>query len=216
MNQQDITNKISEVQINADENGLISSFGVQLTKIHGDYYLMISEEFERMFAGETSDPTIREAAHQLLIEAGHVCGFNTFGGVMESEVWEALVLPEIEKKEDWITGMIAIINVFGWGVYHIEELNPEKLVLKIENSYEGDAYNRLYGGNATTPKCFLAVGASISLMSLVFHADISKKPELDDVLYEELFLHKKKFKGRETSCIAMGDPYCTVEITLNS
>ena len=216
MNQNEITQKIKDVEVNSDENGLISAFGVQLTKILGDYYLKISEEFERKFAGEVNDPSVREAAHNLLIEAGHVCGFNTFGGVMESDLWDGVVLPETEKKEDWVVGMVGIINLFGWGVYTIEELSSEKLVLKIENSYEGDAYNRIYKDKALTPKCFLAVGASISLMSLVFHADISQKPDLDDILYQELFLHKKKFKGRETSCIAMGDSHCTVEISLNS
>ena len=44
-------------------------------------------------------------AAQLLREAGHVCAYNTFGGVMQSTEWNAMIKPMIQKKEDWIHGI---------------------------------------------------------------------------------------------------------------
>ncbi len=131
---------------------------------------------------------------------------------MKSEEWGAVVLPLIQEKEDWVRGMVAIINVLGWGVYSIAEVSEEKLVLEIKNSYEADAYLRRYGENADHPTCYLALGASIALMSLVYHADISTKPELDDILYDRLFKEARKYAGKETHCMAMGHENCKIEI----
>ncbi len=209
-----VTIQFSKAEINNDENGLIPAFDVFLTKIQGDYYSQISFEFEKIFAeGLQNDPETLEAARELLIEAGHVCGFNTFGGIMKSDEFYSVVVPLIQEKEDWIRGMVAIINVLGWGVYKIIEVSEEKLILEIKNSYEGDAYVRCYKTHSDSPKCYLAVGASIALMSLVFHADISQKPELDDLLYDNLFRKSRKYTGKETQCIAMGHDNCRIEIS---
>ncbi|RMG32458.1 MAG: hypothetical protein D6732_13450 [Methanobacteriota archaeon] len=209
-----VTQQFSKAEITNDENGLIPAFGVYLTKIQGDYYAEISFEFEKMFGDlMQNDPEVIEAARQLLIEAGHVCGFNTFGGIMKSDEFEAVVVPLIEEREDWVRGMVAVINVLGWGVYKIIEVSEEKLIIEIKNSYEGDAYLRRYGTHAESPKCYLALGASIALMSLVFHADISQKPELDDILYDRLFKEARKYDGKETQCIAMGHEFCRIEIS---
>ncbi|WP_414040877.1 hypothetical protein ACJU26_01920 [Acidithiobacillus sp. M4-SHS-6] len=40
--------------------------------------------------GKISGLQGRELADTLLIEAGHICGFNTMGGVMRSDPWYQL------------------------------------------------------------------------------------------------------------------------------
>ena len=120
MDVQTITTQFSQIPVENDENGLIPAFGVYLTKLFGDYYSAISFEFEELFHKEVSDPAVQEAARQLLIEAGHVCGFNTFGGIMKSEPFAAIVVPMITKQSDWVRGMVAVINVLGWGIYEVE------------------------------------------------------------------------------------------------
>ncbi|MCE7737063.1 MAG: hypothetical protein GPJ54_19410 [Candidatus Heimdallarchaeota archaeon] len=212
MDKELITQQFSQIPVENDENGLIPAFGVYLTKLFGDYYSAISFEFEEMFKKEISDPNVQEAARQLLIEAGHVCGFNTFGGIMKSEPFDAIVVPMIKDQTDWVVGMVSVINVLGWGVYEVEEISSDKLVLKIKGSYEADYYNRSHDQNADVPKCYLALGASTSLMSLVFHGDISKKPELDAEFYSKLFKQEKKFFGQEVSCEAKGDEHCRIII----
>jgi len=207
-----ITQQFSEIEVNNDENGLIPAFGVYLTKLFGDYYSAISYEFEELFKNEIDDPVVQDAARQLLIEAGHVCGFNTFGGIVKSDAFKAIVVPMIQNQKDWITGMVAVINVLGWGIYTVEELTEDKLVLKIKGSYEADYYKRAHSEKADTPKCYLAVGASVSLMSLVFHGDISQYPDLDSEFYSKLFKFGKKFVGEEIECECKGDDNCKIVI----
>ena len=61
-------------------------------------------------------------AEQLLTEAGHVCAFNTFGGVMQSDEWNAMIKPMLRTSDEWMHGIIAVINSFGWGFWEIDEL----------------------------------------------------------------------------------------------
>ena len=42
----------------------------------------------------------KEIGRELFLEAGHVCAFNTFGGIMESAEWYGLIMPMIKNKED--------------------------------------------------------------------------------------------------------------------
>ncbi len=210
-----ITKELSEYPLIGDENGLIATFGVYLTRMFADYYSEISYEFEKEFSIGIPEE-VQEAARLLLIEAGHVCGFNTFGGIMKSDEWKAIVLPMINKHEDWIVGMIACINALGWGRYTINNLVPDKeLVLDIANSYESTYHLKTYGNTAKTGKCYLAVGASVALMNLLYNGDITEYPELDEDFYNHLFLNSSKFIGEEVLCRSKGDNICQIRVSLS-
>ncbi len=209
-----IIESVQQLGLEGGENGLILEFGVALTYGFADYYAELEYEAERLFQEETEDELVRQAARELFIEAGHVCGFNTLGGIMESEAWEAVVMPMIEKQEDWIRGIIAVINALGWGRYEIVELIPgEKLVVQVINSYECRHYLEHYGTDAESAKCYLSLGVLSSIMNLIYEGKIVEKPELTETFYHQLFKENKKFVARSISCRAKGDHVCRIEVS---
>ena len=144
-----IIQAVSGLGIAGDDEGMIPAFGLYLTRHMADYYNRISYAAARKMAGTG----LEADARALLVEAGHVCAFNTFGAIMKSAEWEAVVKPMIESREDWVRGMVAIVNAFGWGRWSVLELVPgEKLHIKVEDSYEAVGWNRDYP-QSDVPRC---------------------------------------------------------------
>jgi len=114
-----ITEAVAGLGFSGNEEGLIPAFGLYLTKHPADYYNRISYGLLGAFARE--NPELEEDAIALLTEAGHVCAFHTFGGIMSSVEWDAVVMPMIQSLEDWVYGMVAVVNAFGWGYYEIKQ-----------------------------------------------------------------------------------------------
>lgn len=70
-----------------------------------------------------------------------MCHPVTFGGIMESPEWYGLVEPIRTSVEDWVHGMVAVINALGRSVWRVETLVPGKeLVVRIYNAYEGEDF----------------------------------------------------------------------------
>ncbi len=212
-----IREAVSQLQFEPDENGLINKFGVYLTTLFGDYYNKISFRFLKELSKEVGgDEELLHAARYLLIEAGHVCGFNTLGGIMKSAEWEAIVQPLIETKEDYIHGVIEVVNVAtGWGRWEVVELIPgEKLVVRVFDGFEAEFLknNREEYGELLSPTsgcCYMTNGVLVALMHLVYVANIENHPELNEDLYLSLFKKNKQFECKETKCISSsGSDYC--------
>lgn len=203
-----VTEAVAGLELKGNEEGLIPAFGLYLTKHFADYYNRISYGLLGAFIREL--PELEEDAIALLTEAGHVCSFHTFGGIMVSVEWDAVVMPMIETREDWVKGMIGVINALGWGRYRLQELVPnERLVLQIDDSYEAAGVLEGYG-KAAHPRCYLASGGAAGLMNLLYQGDITKRPSLTEEFYHEVFGHPHSFRARETRCLAMGDPHCEI------
>ncbi|NQZ20173.1 MAG: hypothetical protein HRT44_13090, partial [Bdellovibrionales bacterium] len=83
-----ILNAVAGLPLMGNEEGLIPAFGVVLTR-HANYYNRISFEFIKAMEKQFGEQG-RDAAEPLLIEAGHQCAFNTFGGIMTSAEWDGL------------------------------------------------------------------------------------------------------------------------------
>ncbi|UJR85791.1 hypothetical protein [Sandaracinus amylolyticus] len=201
-----IVEAVSGLGIRGNEEGLIPAFGLHLTQHFADYYNRISFAVARDLEGSG----LEEDARELLVEAGHVCAFNTFGGIMQSAEWEAVVAPMIQTREDWIRGMVAVVNAFGWGVWRIEDLAPGKeLRISIDNAYECTGWVRDYpiGKNA---RCYLATGGVAGLMNLLYVGDITQRPTLDEDYYRRLFRGSDHFVADETKCLARGDARCEI------
>ena len=219
-----------------DAEGLIPAFGVYLTRHYADYYNLVSFRFEHALKDALSThrylgemlwyeyPTLfyykekfqdlqgQALASTLLIEAGHICGFNTMGGIMRSDPWYQLIVPQLQCREDWLSGIIACINALGWGVWRIQEIVPnERLVLRAWYPYESLGYLRAYG-TADHPIDYLMTGIGASLMNLLYTADITNKPELTLEFYYQVNRTKAGFWARQTRCVAMGDPYSEVVV----
>lgn len=209
VDRQAITRAIAGMPIAGDGRGLIPAFGVLLTRMYADYYNRISFEFENQLKEVTGAQGL-EVARSLLVEAGHVCAFNTFGGIMTSTEWDAMILPSLTTREDWVAAVLAVANAFGWGVWRAIEVTPERGLFRVYNDYESVGYQRMYR-SSDHPISYLATGGAAGLMNLVYVGDISSRPELTEGFYNQLFKGPNVFVARQTRCQAQGDPYSEFE-----
>ncbi|MCC6876450.1 MAG: hypothetical protein IT378_19255 [Sandaracinaceae bacterium] len=189
-----------------NEEGLIPRFGVLLTRHFANFYDRVS--FELLHRMEGSD--LGEAAEALLTEAGLRCAFHTFGGIMTSAEWDAVVRPYCRTPQDWVHGMVAVVNVLGWGTWRVRELVPgERLVVRIHDDYEAAGYVPMYGPTSR-PVSFLALGAVAGLMNLVYVGAIADRPPLDLTAYVQMFEARDRFTSKVLCSMANGDAYTEI------
>lgn len=202
---------LTSMNVQGDEAGIIDAFGVYLTNHYANYYNRISFEFVSKMRDRFGDLGV-EMAEPLLVEAGHVCAFNTFGGIMTSPEWDALVKPQLSSKIDWVSGMTAAVNALGWGRWSIAEANDGGATFIIENDYESVGYLAGYGPSER-PVSYLAQGAAAGIMNLVFVGNVEQKPTFDVPFYQRLFKSgdsfTASFKGHRTS----GADVTTIEVS---
>lgn len=204
-----ITRAIAGMPIAGNEAGLIPAFGVLLTRMYADYYNRISYEFENQLRETTGAPGL-EVARNLLVEAGHMCAFNTFGGIMTSTEWDGMILPSLSTREDWVAAMLAVVNAFGWGVWRAIEVSPQRALFRVYNDYESVGYTSMYG-QSDHAVSYLASGGVAGLMNLVYVGDIASRPALTEDFYQKLFKGPNIFRVTQTRCRAQGDPYSEFE-----
>ncbi len=185
------TNKIVQAIMHGsriqEEKGIIPLFGVYLSMVSVQYYNTLSFDFEKRAANKVD-------ASALLMKAAQECGYATFHGILHSWEWDEVVKPMVENPEDQIEGFASVAVAFGWGDLKVEELIPsEKLVIRVNDSYEASGYLDSYG-TANSGKCYMLQGVAAAFMDLVYGGDYP------DGLYQ--------FNAVETCCKAKGDPYC--------
>ena len=199
-----ILQALSTMPMAGNAEGLIPVFGVVLTRMAADYYNRISFEFERRLEEATGDNTL---GAMLLVEAGHSCAFNTFGGIMTSAEWKALIQPMCKTREDWVHGIVAVVNSLGWGVWRVEELKASELLrIRIYGGYESNGYQAMYG-KSTTPKSHLSTGGVAGIMNLLWHVDVTQALDLTEALYLSEFSRPGAFIAHQTACRTMGSSY---------
>ena len=197
----------------AIDSGLIDAFGVLLTRMYANYYCLISYKFLRLFEEKMGSDGI-QMAQELLTEAGHVCAFNTFGGIMQSAEWNGLIKPMLHSKDDWVHGITAVVNALGWGFWEIIELEPnQKLTIKIQSGYEPTSYLQGFG-KASFPISFLATGGTAGIMNLIYNTSLTDEAlTLDQAFYHELRNLPTVFQSKQLKCRAQGDAYDLFEVT---
>lgn len=185
------------------ETGLIDAFGVLLTRMYANYYCLISYKLLQLFEDEMGKDGLPLAA-QLLTEAGHVCAYNTFGGVMQSAEWNAMIKPMIQNKEDWAHGITAVVNAFGWGFWEIKELEPnQKLKMKVVSGYESNNYLGHFDSQTILPISFLASGGVAGIMNLVYNTSLTEEfITLDENEYKKLTQNSSFFQTKTHICRA--------------
>ena len=195
-----------------EDTGLIDAFGVVLTNHFADYYNYISYEtyFGMIKAGMPVEHT-----RDVFVQGGHICAFNTFGGIMSSPEWYQLIQPHCQDDSDWIHGMVALINALGWGVWRVEQIVPgHELTIRIYNSYEGVGFRRIYPACNERQISFLNMGAVQGLAHLLWKVDIKERPTLDHEFYSTVFNDpENKFMTEQTHAIAAGDGYDRIVVT---
>jgi hypothetical protein len=207
-----VTRAVAAMPLPVNAEGLIPAFGVYITRLSSDYYNRISFAFEREMIA-VAGPQGVEAAANLFIEAGHVCGFFTLGGIMTSPEWDALVLPMLKTREDWVHGIVACWNACGYGVCKVMDLSPTRLTVRLYNEYESVGYRRMYG-TADHGVDYLVTGGFAGIMNLIYLGNIDRKPDLTQEFYDRLFKGGRAFQARMTACQAMGDPYTETRVEL--
>lgn len=188
-----IFSALTGMAIVGDADGNIPAFGVYLTRHFANYYNRISFEFLRR-AVDKLGPSAREVAEPLLIEAGHVCAFNTFGGIMTSPEWDGLIKPSLKTREDWVHGIVAAANALGWGRWQVSEVSEDRAKFVLHDDYESVGYEAMYGA-VDHSVSYLAQGGVMGIMDLVYLGDIASRPALTPAFYERLFKSPDSYRG---------------------
>lgn len=196
---------LSGLDFSGNEEGLIPRFGVVLTRHFANYYNRISFEFVHRM-GEMG---LLESAETLLVNAGYHCAFNTFGGIMISPEWDAVIRPQCERQVDWVHGMVATVNALGWGTWRVVEASEQGVKIRIYDDYEGRGYVGMYGA-AERPVSYLAQAAVAGTMNLIYVGDIASKPTMDRAYFEQVFESAGAFQVKETASMAKGDDYTEI------
>ncbi len=205
-----ILTALAGLPMQGNEEGVIPAFGVYLTRHYANYCNYISYEFERRICER--NPRLEGAAHSVLAEAGHVCAFNTFGGIMSSPEWDGLIRPMIKTRTDWVYGITSCINALGWGRWTVLEVADQgRLVMRVDGSYESNYYLAAYG-KSSKPQCHFVRGAVAGIMNLLYAGDITSRPALDAEYYDKLFSGPESYRGREILCRSRGDAHCEFEV----
>lgn len=201
-----IMQAVGSLNLTGNEEGLIPAFGLYLTRHFADYYNKIS--FAYLHGQEALGGDAATNARTRLVDAGQVCGFHTFGGIMLSQEWDAVVLPMIESREDWVLGITAVINCLGWGRWSVEELVPrERMRMRVLDGYESVGYMRDFP-QRRDGVCFLAAGGASAIMNLLYHGDITGRPALTQAYYRRLFGTEGRYVAHEVSCRCAGSGAC--------
>lgn len=203
----------AHVHMVGNEEGFIPAFGVYLTRNQSDYVNRLQFEFMRAMkavAGEYG----AKLASELLLEAGHACGFFTYGGVMTSQEWCSIVKPYLRTREDWIKGLAALVNTMGWGYHTVVEISRERAVFRNYNDFEDLSHLRMYG-QASQPVPWANSGGFTALMQLIYNTDL-----VDGVVinteegFRQMRRSKAKYKTEMTRSIACGDDYLEAVISI--
>ena len=186
------------------EDGLIKNFDVLITWHAHQYYDRISMECVRQATARFGEEG-RQAVEPLLEEAGHRCAFRTFGGIWRSAEWEALVEPMCRTREDWVFGMIAIVNCAGWGRVQCTQLSEDEATFVVCDDYESIGCPNLYGPS-DFPPMYLLKGGFRGMMNMVYNENIQNKHALTEDSYTQMCRREDSYEATVEKSIAMGDP----------
>ncbi len=196
-----------------DEEGFIPAFGVYIVRNQSDYVNRLQFEFVKQMTEIAGEYGVTLAG-ELLMEAGHACGFFTYGGIMTSPEWEGAVKPYLKTKEDWIKALAALVNTMGWGYHTAVELSEQKAIFRNYNDFEDLSYVRMYGKN-DYPIHWANSGGFTGLMQLVYNTDIVNGEKIEtEEGFREMRRSKVGYKTVMSKGISCGDDYLEVEIYL--
>lgn len=193
----------------ATDDGSIEAPGGPFVRLPAAFYAAVAHRFEREI------PRVRGAKFGnlpgiLLLEAAHRNGFHLFGELLRSAEWAAENDPLARSWEDQLQALLGAIRALGWGSWEVTSFKAgERLIVRIADSYEAVAHERLYGTGGS-PRCYVARGTAAAVMNLLFRGEGRRGPALTASHYNELFRSPHSFRAVETRCRALGDQFCEV------
>lgn len=177
------------------ETGLIEAFGVVLTLLPGNYYALVSERHLHRLI-QSVGPEIKSLGMDMLIESGHVCAFNTLGGIMQSAEWDAIVRPYLHSREDYLFAIAAIMPALGWGIALPMQTSATQGQSHLINWYESTALASLPAEERALDHSLFARGLMAGVMALIYEAGIGEQPlSLDGELYKKLFREGRLYEA---------------------
>lgn len=195
--------------VSGDSRGLVEAFGVLVTQQFANYYNHCTSRSLDIIQSEK--PEAIEVARELFRECGHQCGFHTFGGILSSPEWEALVGPLTGDPMEIITGSLAISRALGFGHWSLESYEPNKsLIFRSPATYES-VYRKAAYPLGDSGCCYLYQGATLSVMQLAHRLNWNEKPVLSNNLYLEL-RQGVPWTVDESHCVAKGNAMCRVVV----
>ena len=197
--------------VKPDERGLVQAFGVYVTLHLSNYYNQIS--FDALEKLSAEDPEMLPQFEDLLRESGHVCVFNTFGGILASPEWEGLVGKPSGNPEDIVVYCTAIARSLGFGRWSIDHFAPsDALRMKTAVNYENPYFQLRHGFANNAPEFFFQ-GATAAIMQLAHKVDWTGRPIFDDNLYQQLFVNDElPWSVEQTASLSLGDASSVVEV----
>lgn len=196
-----------------NEEGFIPAFGVYIVRNQSDYVNRLQFEFIRAMTEVAGDYGVTIGG-ELLLEAGHACGFFTYGGIMTSPEWEGAVKPYLKTREDWVKGLAALVNTMGWGYHTAVELSEQKAVFRNYNDFEDLSYMRMYG-ESDYPVHWANSGGFTGLMQLVYNTDLINGERVEtEEGFRAMRRSKAGYKTKMTKGISCGDDFLEVEVYL--
>jgi hypothetical protein len=196
---------LAALDFTGNAQGLMPRFGLTWTHHLASFYCRVAFEFVRRM----TDAGLGDGAEAQLGEAGLRGAFHTFGAIMTSPEWDALVKPQCKDRSDLVHGLVAVINAFGWGAWRVFELSPERVAVRIYDDYESCGYRGMYG-KAARPVSHLAAAAVAGIMNLVYVARIDEHPALDAACYARAFEAPERFTARHTRSLAVDGGYTEI------
>ncbi len=198
--------------VSGDERGLVQAFGVFVTMHLAGYYNRIS--FDALAATEKRAPDSVGVLEELLRESGHVCVFNTFGGILASPEWEGMVGKHSGDPRPIVAGSLAIARALGFGHWTLQEFVPNKtLVVRAPATYESVYYLSRHGVAKRGPELFFQ-GAALAIAQLAHRVKWTEPVHLTAEVYEALFHGGAlPWKVEQTQSTAMGHPFSEVVVT---
>lgn len=177
---------LATVKVAGNTEGLIPAFGVFVNQLPASFWNSFAERLTRKI-----EPDMLEFAEQLLVNAGHECGYHTGYGIINSEEWKAVIGPMVENVEDVLHGAYAVVTAWGWAKAEITELLPgEKKIVRAYDYYEADVVE---AGHSTKYSAYMLRGICGAFMDLAYGAPYP------DGLYT--------FTCKQTKGLEVGDDY---------
>ena len=150
------------------ETGLMRRFGVILNMAPVSYW--VSRELD--FIAKMGASALK-LSENVLIDAAQWCAYGTFGGIMASQEWAAMIAPQIKSVQDKLDGLVAVTNCLGWGhisQYKLDERN-QTLDFTVEYSYYVGYWLDKYG-KSERPICYMWTGVAAGYMDSLFGSKV--------------------------------------------
>lgn len=197
--------------VEPDSRGLIEAFGVYVTLHLSNYYNAIS--FGALSEIRERSPGSSSVLADLLRESGHVCVFNTFGGIILSPEWEGLVSRPTENPKQIVIWCLAIARALGFGRWSLENfVEGKEMVISTPTNYEAPYFSIRENGASNSPEYFFQ-GAAAAIMHLAHHVKWSGSPRFTHAEYLKLFENGElPWRTEQNHSSSLGGPCSRVVI----